>query len=197
MPTTFKDFPHFFQVLSDPARFTPWKGTVLRQSLPRWASRPFRLTGVGAVLAGGRWNGRNLFPAVYASTNPDTLNAEAHYKGRRYGWSPSDFKTQTQVGMQWELQAVVDLTAAPLLQALGVTTADLTDADWETEQRNGTEPVTQAIARAAFENLAEGLVVPSARDPKGVNIVFYPTHRRDGTVIATADEADIPFMHGL
>jgi len=140
-----------------------------------------------------RW----LMPAVYASTDPDTLNVEAYYKGRRYGWSAADFKAQLIIGMHWQLQAVVNLTTSIALKALGVKKSEILACDWAAEQSAGKEPVTQAIARAAFENFAEGLVVPSARHRGGVNIVYYPTHRRDGTVIQTLDEANIPFAHGL
>ena len=136
-------------------------------------------------------------PTVYASTDPATLSAEAHYKGLRYGWTKSDFNVRLIVGMHWELQAVVDLTAAATLKSLKVTHKAIVSCDWDAEQTAGDEPVTQAIARAAFENLAEGLIVPSARRRRGVNIVYYPSHRRDGTVIQTLDEANIPFMHGL
>jgi hypothetical protein len=73
----------------------------------------------------------------------------------------------------------------------------MTSCDWLAEQAAGREAVTQAIARAAFENLAEGLVVPSARNPGGVNLVYYPNHRKDGSVIQTLNETAIPFMHGL
>jgi RES domain-containing protein len=80
---------------------------------------------------------------------------------------------------------------------LGVKKSDILACDWDAEQSAGKEPVTQAIARAALENFAEGLVVPSARHRGGVNIVYYPAHRRDGTAIKTLDEASIPFVHGL
>lgn len=60
------------------------------------------------------------------------------------------------------------------------------------------EALTPAIARAAFEHLAEGLAVPSARRKGGVNIIYYPSHRRDGTVIQTLNPAALPpDMHGL
>ena len=197
MPSAHQDFPRFFEALSDPKWFTSWQGDVLRQSAPRWQSKPYRFTGVGSLLAGARWSVQWLIPAVYASTDPDTLSAEAFSKGRRYGWSAFDFKTQLIVAMHWQLQAVVNLTTSAALQGLGVKKSDILDCDWDAEQRAGKEPVTQAIARAAFENFAEGLVVPSARHRGGVNIVYYPAHRRDGTVIKTLDEANIPFVHGL
>lgn len=137
-------------------------------------------------------------PTIYASTNPVTLNAEAYYKGRRYGWTRADFQNQLVVGMHWELQAVVDLTAAATRKALGVSLRGIVSVDWAAEQTAGREPVTQAIARAAFENLAEGLIVPSARHKGGLNIVYYPSHRRDGSVIETLNPATLPpGMHGL
>jgi RES domain-containing protein len=197
MPTAHPSFPDFFRALSDPKFFTAWKGDVVRQSDPRWQSKPYRFTGVGSVLAGARWSVKWLMPTVYASMHPDTLHAEAYYKGRRYGWKRADFKAQLIVGMHWELQAVVDLTSATTLRDLGVKKAEILMCDWEAEQKAGHEPITQSIARAAFENFAEGLVVPSARHPGGVNVVYYPSHRRDGTVIQTLDEANIPFRHGL
>jgi RES domain-containing protein len=197
MPKAHNDFPHFFKVLSDPKWFTSWKGDVVRQAPPRWMSRPYRFTGVGSAFAGARWSVQRLMPSVYASTNPAILNAEAYYKGLRYGWTKAHFKAQLIVGMHWELQAVLDLTAAATLKALKVTNKEILNCDWAGAQTAGLEPVTQAIARAAFEHLAEGLIVPSARYAGGVNIVYYPSHRRDGSIIDTLDEANIPFMKGL
>jgi RES domain-containing protein len=192
------NFAHFYGVLSIiPGLFTPWKGDVLRQAPPRWLSRPYRFTGAGSVLVGGRWSVKNLTPTIYSSTDPDTLNAEVYYKGRRYGWTQADFKAQLKIGMHWELQAVVDLTDAGTLRLLKVKKSDLLGCDWVGEQGAGREALTQALARAAFENLAEGLVVPSARHSGGINVVYYPSHKRDGTMIQTLDESSIPFLHGL
>jgi len=137
-------------------------------------------------------------PTIYASTDPATLSAEAYYKGLRHGWTKADFNAQLMVGMHWELQAVVDLTAPATLKALKVTKREIVSCDWYAEQTAGREPVTQAIGRAAFENLAEGLIVPSARRKGGVNIVYYPSHRLDGSVIQTLNPAALPpDMHGL
>ena len=196
-----KDFPHFFRVLDPevhPDVYRAWQGDVARQATPRWMARPYRLTGAGALLAGARWNVKGLMPAVYASTDPATLSAEIQSKGLRYGWSSADYHPQLMVGMHWQLQAVLDLTSEATLKTLRVTRRQLTSVDWSAGQNDGREPVTQAIARAAFEHLAEGLIVPSARRPGGVNIVYFPSHRRDGTVIQTINpEALPPDMHGL
>ena len=201
MTTAHKDFPHFFATLdpsAHPGLFTSWKGDVVRQALPRWLSTPFRLTGLGSVLKGGRWSVRGLMPPVYASTDPATLADEANYKGLKYGWTPADFLTQLRIGMHWELQRVVDLTLPATLAALKVCTADLMTCDWEAEQIADREALTQAIARAAFERLAEGLVVPSARHPGGVNIAYFPSHRLNGTLLELLNpDALPPDMHGL
>jgi RES domain-containing protein len=192
------DFPRFFEMLkNNTGLFVSWKGNVVRQSAPRWLSEPYRFTGVGSVFAGGRWTVKGLMPTVYASTDPATLSEELNYKGLRYGWSPADFKTQLRIGMHWELQKVLDFTSAATLKALKTSHSEMVKCDWDTEQKAGREPLTQALARAAFENLAEGLIVPSARRPGGVNIVYYPSHRQNGTVIQALDAAAIPFTHGL
>ena len=192
------DFPRFFDVLNKKLGLcTSRKENVYRQGLPRWMSLPYRFTGVGSVSAGGRWSVKGLMPALYASTDLMTLSAEAYYKCARYGWTPTQFQPQLVVQMRWELQKVVDLTSETTLKALKLTKDAIVDCDWFAEQAAGREPLTQAVARAAFENLAEGLVVPSARRVRGVNPVYYPTHRRDRTMIQTMNEAAIPFMHGL
>jgi RES domain-containing protein len=190
-------FLRFYQSLANRSLFTPWRGNVVRQALPRYMSRPYRLTGLGPVRAGGRYTVPSLMPTVYASTDAMTLAAELSYKAPRYGLTPGQLRAQLMVGMRWEIQEVVDLTMAATLGLLGVSKAELVSCDWLAEQNAGREALTQAIARAAFERQAEGLVVPSARRPGGVNIVYFPSHRRDGSVIETPDEANIPFLHGL
>jgi len=196
--TPHADFPRFFDVLkNNPALFTRRQEQVFRQGLSLRMSLPYRFTGVGSVITGGRWSVRGLMPTVYASTDLKTLFAEANYKARRYGWRPAQFQPQLTIQMHWELHKVLDLTNAITLRALKVTKKVIVNSDWFAEQAADREPVTQAIARAAFENLAEGLIVPSARRKGGINLVYYPTHRRDGTVIQTLDEANIPFLHGL
>lgn len=195
--TPHPDFPRVFAALKDGALLRPWRGDLLRATAPRWVSRPYRLSGAGALLAGGRWNNPKLIPAVYLADSVDTLNAEAEAWARRHGWRVADLKPQTRITVRLELQAVLDLTAPDTLRILGVTTDRLTACAWKADQDAGREALTQAIARAAFETMAEGLVAPSARHPGGANLVFFPCHRRDGSIVRTNDEDAIPAMHGL
>lgn len=196
MPTPHPDFLRIFTALSGGSRFAPWSGDVLRAAPPRWVSQPYRHTGVGALLTGGRFNPPKLIPALYFSTSVETLQAEAEAWAQRYGWKVGDLKAQTRYSARLEFQALLDLTAPPVLASLGLKPADLTGCDWKAEQDAGREGLTQAVGRAAFELMAEGLVVPSARRAGGVNVVLFPGHRRDGSQIVVRDEADLPFMHG-
>ncbi len=193
------NFSHFFAVLTEhPECLAPWEGRVLRQAPPRWLSAPYRFTGAGAVLAGARWSVRGLMPAVYASTDPDTLNAEVYYRGREYGWLPEDFHPRLTVGMRWEMQRTLDLTQPATLQRLRLNPKELIHCDWLAEQTAGREALTQALGRAAFEHLAEGLVVPSARSVDGINVVYFPCHRLPGTRIEVLSANLLPpDLHGL
>jgi RES domain-containing protein len=197
MPAPHPDFPQYFSAFADPALLQPWSGDVLRTALPCWVSRPYRLTGVGALLSGGRWNLPKLFPAVCFSTTVATANAEAEAWAQRYGFAVSALKPQTRFTARLEFQALLDLTTEPAMGALGLNTNDLTNCDWKGEQDADREALTQAVGRAAFERMAEGLIVPSARRTGGVNVVLFPGHRRDGSLVLVRDEASIPFMHGL
>jgi RES domain-containing protein len=192
-------FAKWFAALSGPN--TPplikWSGDVFRASPPKWMSRPYRLTGVGSVLTGGRWNGKNLIPALNFGTTDAVTAAEADAKAKRFGLSPALLTPQTRIAFALKLQAILDLTDAAILKALGVKKTDLIACDWEADQTAGHEALTQALARAAFETLAEGLMVPSARLKTGVNIVVFPAHLKPGSSITAHHDAQIPFVHGL
>lgn len=190
-------FPQFYAAIKNEPLFTPWQGDVLRATLPRWISRPYRFTGTGALLSGGRWNNLKLIPAVYFADSVQTLVAEAEAWANRYGWTVADLKPQTRMTVHLKLQAVLDLTAKATLAQLDLNVGQLTSCDWKADQDAGREALTQSLGRAAFECLAEGLVAPSARHPGGTTVVIFPSHRRDASTILTRDEAEIPFVHGL
>lgn len=198
-PTPYPRFAHFYDVLSgatSPARVA-CVGDVFRAALPKWMSKPYRLTAVGSVLTGGRWNVQNLIPAMNFGTTAEVTAAEADAKAIRNGWPPGSFSPQTRVGFRLDLRAVLDLTDAKVLAAFGHTEAELITCNWESEQVAGREALTQALGRAAFETYAEGLIVPSARLRGGINIVAFPANLQAGSTITAHDESSIPFVHGL
>ena len=63
---------------------------------------------------------------------------------------------------------------------------------------NGFHAQRRADPVQVLQNLAEGLVVPSARRHGGVNIVYYPSNRLPGTIIEMLDATELsPDKHGL
>jgi hypothetical protein len=59
-------------------------------------------------------------------------------------------------------------------RSLGVTRGQLVGADWRACNAAGEEALTQAIGRLAWNAGWEGLVLPSAATPDGVNLVVFP-----------------------
>jgi RES domain-containing protein len=47
-------------------------------------------------------------------------------------------------------------------------------ADWRDAPRQANPPLCQVVGQTAFELGVEGLLVPSAADPEGVNLVVFP-----------------------
>lgn len=159
-------------------------------------SRPYRLTGVGALRKGGRWNVQNLIPALNFGETPFVVAAEIYASAAASGWKGT-IKPHMFVAFDLKLNNALDLTDPATLATLQTTSADLTSCDWLAAQAAGAEALTQAVARAAFETLCEGLIVPSARYPGGKNMIMFPAHLQSATQIIAQDESKIPFEHGL
>jgi hypothetical protein len=75
LPKSHRHFASFFEIIrkNQETLCLPWEGEAFRAVLPRWASVPYVLTGVGALNSGGRWNVPGLMPAVYFSIDAQTL----------------------------------------------------------------------------------------------------------------------------
>ncbi len=82
------------------------------------------------------------------------------------------------MAIEFVLQAVLNLANGTTRAHLGLTLDALREEDWRKVQEHGRESLTQAIGRAVFSNAEEGLLVPSARIPEGVNIVYFPENHR-------------------
>ncbi len=162
--------------------------TVYRSTTPKYATEADLLSGAGSKRYGGRWNPAGI-AVVYNSLTPETAMSEtlAHY---RYFCIPiEESMPRTFVATVMKLQAVLDLRNGRVRQRLQVSQDRILAVDWRKEVRAGRVPITQLIGQAAAEIGLEGLIVPSAADPNGHNLVVFPENLDAGST-ATVLHAD-------
>lgn len=175
-----------------PELYQPFRGHGFRFGSPDYLRADQLLSGVGSAKAGGRYNAPGSFPAVYTSTTDITAMHERGARARHYGLPEDLLKPAIFMAVEFNLVAVLDLCDDEVRATLGVTLADLCGGQhWRSEQAAGREALTQGLGWAAFAAGAEGLLVPSAEVAAGVNLVFFPTNRRDGSRAKVAQEASL------
>ena len=160
----------------------PFSETVFRSCTPKYASQSDLLTGEGSRQNGGRWNPKGI-AAIYASLTPETAMAEtlAHY--RYYAMPIEDAMHRTFVAIETHLNEVIDRRQGIVRQRIGISLNRILTVDWRKEVSAGNEPVTQRLGRAAYEINVEALIVPSAADPDGYNVLIFPDNLKSNSTI--------------
>jgi RES domain-containing protein len=157
-----------------------WTGTVYRFAAVKFANRADLLSGAGAKLHGGRWSPRGRFACVYASLDAHTAQEESFATFAYYGIPRNMVMPLVQIAIALRLKAVLDLSSNETLQRLGLTREEFADCDWQREQSEGREALTQCIGRLAWEARVEAIMVPSRTVADGANLVLFPGRRRTG-----------------
>jgi RES domain-containing protein len=161
----------------------PWSGIVYRAASVRYANRDDLITGLGAKQNGARWNPPPPLPsfaAVYTSLHIATAVQEALSHHRYYHLPVERALPRVIASIQLCLQRVLNLTSPQVLRKLKLTRRRLLEEDWRACNRRGAEALTQALGRLAWhdewgdDRRWEGLLVPSAHDPAGVNLLAFP-----------------------
>jgi RES domain-containing protein len=177
---TFEKLKHRLQALLQGA--TVFQATVYRSTTPKYATESDLVTGEGSKRNGGRWNPPGI-AVIYASLTPETAMAETLAHHRYYGLPLEDAMPRTFAALAVNLQQVLDLRLGQYRQRLQVSHARIVNIDWRKEVREGREPLTQSLGRAAFELGLEGMIVPSAVDKSGDNLLVFPLNRQQGSEI--------------
>jgi RES domain-containing protein len=165
----------------EPQLFRPWNGLAYRVTTLDYPNPRSILLGQGSFLYGGRWNAIGSFRAVYGSTEDTVAVAESRATAD-YANVPTPFRApRLLVAIEFSLQAVLNLCDPAVLQNFGCKAEELWAEDWRKVQERGVESFTQVIGRAVFANGGEGLLAPSARVNKGVNVVYVPENLRSGS----------------
>lgn len=158
----------------------PWGGVVFRSVDPRHASPLEALSGRGSLAIGGRWNAPRSFAAVYTSLDPETAMAEALARVRGEGLPDHIAMPRLFFALHVRLERTIDLADSEHLRALSTSRRELESCDWRRDQEAGREALTQSIGRAAFQAGLDGILVPSAGNPGGLNLVILPGNLGEG-----------------
>ncbi|GIW83159.1 MAG: hypothetical protein KatS3mg105_4966 [Gemmatales bacterium] len=172
-------------------RVIPFDGTIVPSAGTRYANENDFLSGAGAAKYGGRWNRRRI-RAVYASLDIITATHEAYQHFLDYGFSLSAIRPRVIAGAHAKLSAVLDLTDSGICRKIGFTLAELIEEDWEAIQAAGEESWTQAIGRGCRHAGFEAIIVPSARNPGGKNIVIFPDRLAPRSTLKLLAPKDLP-----
>lgn len=191
--TPHPDYDRFRRIASDRlSTCGGWTGIAYRSARPRYARRTDLLTGAGSRKYGGRWNLPGSFAAVYVSLSWEVASAEAVAHQRHFGVPEHAALPRTFVGVRLDLARVLDLRDGRLRQRLGVSLKRMLAEDWRLVNDGGQEPVTQALGRAAYEVGFQGILVPSAAERSGANIVVFPDRLGSDGTIEPVDLEDDP-----
>jgi RES domain-containing protein len=151
-----------------------------------WSGRTYRyakhgrdpLSGVGARMNGGRWNPRDVFPAIYLAQPRTTSLRELDRAAAAAGIAPLVLLQAAYDLHTVEVKEllVLDLREPEALRHVGLTTEDILDDD---------RTACQAVGHAAWFLDLEGVVAPSASG-EGVVVTAFEMRLRPGTLHVAA-----------
>lgn len=158
-----------------------WSGACYRFASAKWGDLSVFLTGKGTLRFGSRWLAPGIAPAVYASLSPETALRETLAQQTRFGLPAWQAMPLLVRGVSVEVEQVVDLTDGATRAGLRTSAKRLFESDWRAWNSSRRETLAQALGRAVLAARVEGLLVPSAEDPEGTNLVVFPEVLRPGS----------------
>lgn len=165
------------------SRAKAFHAEVYRSAAPEFATTSDLNTGEGARRFGGRWNPVGT-ASVYASLSPQTALEETLAHARYYSLPINTSMPRTFVAVDVKLEAVLDLTDGSNRSALRISEKRLLGCDWRAEVNSGNTPVTQEVGRIAAAVGLEAILVRSAADKSGHNVVVFPDNLKTSSHIA-------------
>lgn len=165
----------FTELKKTKRRFAKWHGVAFRAAPLAFARITKLLDGMGSLRFGGRWSAAGTFCAVNLSLTQETAIDESGAKFSYYNFAAPDVNPKVLVGVRLKLGKVIDLTNPHgISKQVWLQLDELLAEDWRKVNDAGHESQTQGFGRAAHDVGAEALLVPSARIPGGVNLVYFP-----------------------
>lgn len=167
------------------------KTNAFRSAGVKYANEQDLISGDGASFHGGRWNCRGI-RAIYCSLDPLTAFQESYQEFLNYGFKAAAIRPRVLAGVKLRVSCLLDLTDHKIRRSLGFSRAELTDEDWHALQSAGEESWTQAIGRGALRAGFEGLLVPSARNRQGNNVIIFPANLARSSSIELLAKDELP-----
>lgn len=165
-----------------------WSGPVYRCVAPKWPEH--LVSGQGTLKAGSRWMCPGVTPAVYAATTEAIALKESRRVVRHFGIKKPRNQPRVIVELVAKLERVADL--AGIAEHLPWPTLDeLLGENWEALNAAGKETLSQAFGRAIHDLKFSGLLVPSARDRRGRNLIWFPNNLRTGEQVAIVGQDEL------
>ena len=153
--------------------------------------RPGILAGLGARSVGGRFTPPHHFETLYVATTAGTAQIEAWYpmvgSGVVAPLRPS--KPYIHLGIDGQLQRVLDLTDPPVMALLELTVNEI-HAPWRLLQAEGREAPTQTLGRLVHDDgHIEAILFTSSKDiPDGRCLAIFPDRLESPSWLEISDE---------
>jgi RES domain-containing protein len=159
---------------------------------PRHTTPKEIVSGMGAYLAGGRWNPVGEMKVVYLSLAPETATKEALEHFRYHRLPISTALPKVIVAVRVNIERILDLTDPAIGADFPIPISELLAEDWRALIAKDVEPASQAVGWATFAAGFQGVRVPSKPDPTGTNLLIFPELLVKGNQleVLNADELD-------
>ena len=181
----------FERIAACRSRAAKLKKFAFRSAGVKYANEGDMISGAGASYNGGRWNPPGIL-AVYASLDPITAVKESYQGFLKFGFESASIKPRVMAGIELNVSTLLDLTDSGVRRKIEFSYTELVSEDWHAIQSEGDESWTQAIGRGAKEAGFEGLLVPSAQNRRGENVVIYPENLLPKSVCKLMAKKDLP-----
>jgi RES domain-containing protein len=150
-----------------------WSGDLFRATGQDYANQRDVLTGEGGRKAGGRYNARGSFRALYNAIDMETAMSESLAYSRQQGIPDANVLPLTFVCVRASYLKVLNFTDGKVRQTLGISKERLLQP-WRAEQEAGREALTQAMGRLARASGFQAILYDSAQVRGGRNLVVFP-----------------------
>jgi RES domain-containing protein len=170
----------------------PFDGELFRFINPTYSKSADVIDGAGALHANGRWNLKGAARLSCTALAPQTALAEALAHVQYFRLPLSKALPRVLVALRLKAKRVLDLRHGNVRKALRLSEDTIRKLDWRAANQHGDEAVTQAWGSAFAAAGFEAVIVPSAADAPGANVLVFPENLQAGSRFEVVSEVKWP-----